>query len=94
MTYYQTFVAPVPQEKLEDYFALAKQMPPIRKAPIALAVVDVRPDNARKGKVTSFPQAVMCMDGEVPAFGFMTFRDKAHWGAIMAKTMVDPAMGP
>ena len=93
MTYYETFVAPVPKERLEDYFALAAKMLPMWKEHGVLSVVETRPDNVPMGKLTSFPQAVMCGEGEVPIFGFMTFRDKAHRDAVMEKAMADPAMG-
>lgn len=93
MTYYETFVAPVPRDKLDDYFALSAQMAPMWKAHGVLSVVETRPENVPMGKITSFPQAVACAEGEVPIFGFMTFRDRAHRDAVMEKAMADPAMG-
>ena len=93
MTYYETFVAPVPRDKLDDYFALSAQMAPMWKAHGVLSVVETRPENVPMGKITSFPQAVACGEGEVPIFGFMTFRDRAHRDAVMEKAMADPAMG-
>jgi uncharacterized protein YbaA (DUF1428 family) len=92
MTYYQTFVAPVPKARLDEYFALAKKMTPLWKAYGALSVVDARPDNAPSGKLTSFPQAVICAEDEVPVLSFVTFRDRAHCDEVMEKAMTDPAM--
>ena len=92
MTYYESFVAPVPRDKLDAYFALAAKMVPIWKAHGVLSVVEARPENAPVGKLTSFPQAVQCKAGEVPVFGFMTFHDRAHRDKVMAQAMADPAM--
>lgn len=93
MTYYETFVAPVPRDKLDAYFALAAKMAPMWTALGALSVVETRPENAPMGKQTSFPQAVQCGTDEVPVFGFMTFRDRAHRDAVMEQAMADPDMG-
>lgn len=93
MTYFESFVAPVPRDKLDAYFALAAQMAPMWKAHGALSVVEARPENAHVGKLTSFPQAVQCGAAEVPVFGFLTFRDRAHRDAVMEKAMADPVMG-
>jgi uncharacterized protein YbaA (DUF1428 family) len=93
MTYYESFVAPVPQDQLDQYFALAAKMAPMWKAMGALSVVETRPENAPSGKLTSFPQAVHCGAGEVPVFGFLTFRDRAHRDAVMEQAMADPEMG-
>lgn len=93
MAYYETFVAPVPQDKLDAYFELAAQMAPMWKALGVLSIVETRPENVPTGKLTSFPQAVQCGAGEVPVFGFMTFRDRAHRDAVMEQAMADPAMG-
>jgi uncharacterized protein YbaA (DUF1428 family) len=93
MAYFETFVAPVPQDRLDDYFALAAKMAPIWKAYGVLSLLDARPENVPVGKLTSFPQAVQCDDGEVPVFGFMTFRDRAHRDQVMEQAMNDPLMG-
>lgn len=93
MTYYETFVAPVPRDKLDDYFALSAKMAPMWKTHGVLTVVEARPENVPVGKVTSFPQAVQCGEGEVPVFGFMTFHDRAHRDRVMEQAMADPAMG-
>lgn len=93
MTYFETFVAPVPQDKLDEYFELADKMAPLWKAYGVLSLLDARPQDVPMGKRTSFPQAVQCDDGEVPVFGFMTFRDRAHRDAVMEQAMTDPVMG-
>lgn len=93
MTYFETFVVPVPQDRLDEYFTIAAKMAPMWKAMGALSVVEARPENVPMGKVTSFPQAVQCDDGEVPVFGFMTFRDRAHRDAVMEQAMSDPEIG-
>lgn len=93
MSYYETFVAPVPRDKLDDYFAISAKMVPIWKAHGALTVVEARPENVPNGKDSSFPQAVKCAANEVPAFGFITFRDRAHRDEVIEKAMADPAMG-
>jgi uncharacterized protein YbaA (DUF1428 family) len=92
MAYYEVFVAPVPQDKLDDYFALSAQMAPIWKEMGVISVLDARPADAPVGKLTSFPRAVMCGEDEVPVFGFMTFRDKAHRDEVMASAMQYPGM--
>lgn len=93
MTYYEAFVAPVPRDKLDDYFDLAAKMAPMWKALGVVSVVETRPDNVPMGKLTSFPQAVQCGKDEVPVFGFMTFHDRAHRDRVMEQAMADPAMG-
>jgi len=93
MTYYETFVAPVPRDKLDAYFAISAQMVPMWKAHGVLSVVETRPENVPTGKITSFPQAVQCNADEVPVFGFMTFHDRAHRDRVMGQAMADPAMG-
>jgi len=93
MTYYETYVAPVPRNKLDAYFAVSAQMLPMWKAHGVLSVVEARPENVPVGKVTSFPQAVRCTADEVPVFGFMTFHDRAHRDRVMEQAMADPVMG-
>ena len=93
MTYIDAFVAPVPKDKLDDYFAVVAKMAPIWKAHGVLSVVEARPDDVPVGKVTSFPRAVQCSAGEVPVFGYMTYRDRAHRDAVMEAAMADPAIG-
>ncbi|WP_022703616.1 DUF1428 domain-containing protein [Pseudorhodobacter ferrugineus] len=93
MTYYETFVAPVPRDKLDGYFALSTQMAPMWKAHGVLSIVETRPENVPMGKLASFPQAVQCGEDEVPVFGFMTFHDRAHRDCVMELAVADPAMG-
>lgn len=90
MTYTDAFVAPVPKDKLDDYFVIAAKMAPLWKAHGVLRVVEARPDDVPVGEITSFPRAVQCGPDELPVFGFMTYRDRAHRDAVLEAAMADP----
>lgn len=94
MAYVDGFVIPVPTAKREEYRALALMAAPIFKEHGALSVVECWGDDVPLGKLTSFPRAVQCEEGESVVFSWIIWPDKAARDAGNAKVMADPRMQP
>jgi uncharacterized protein YbaA (DUF1428 family) len=94
MSYVDGFVVPVPQDKKEDYRALAQKTSGKFIEQGALQVIEAWGDEVMRGKTTDFLMEVKAEDNESVVFSFVVWpskevRDKA-WAAIMA----DPEMHP
>lgn len=94
MAYVDGFVIPVPAAKKEAYRAIAQFAAPIFKEHGALHVVECWGDDVPFGKLTSFPRAVQCIEGESVVFSWIIWPDKAARDAGNAKVMADPRMQP
>ncbi|HQR90261.1 MAG TPA: DUF1428 family protein, partial [Caulobacter sp.] len=51
-------------------------------------------DDVPYGELTSFPRAVQATDDEIVVFSWITYTDRAHRDAVMAKVMADERMKP
>jgi PhnB protein len=91
--YTEIFVIPVPKQKSADYRKMAELSAKVWREHGALSYVEVEADDAKPGKVTSFPQSVDLKDGEFVIVGLVTYRSRAHRDEVNAKAMADPRMG-
>jgi len=90
--YVDGFVVPVPKKKLDEYKKIARKMGKIMKEHGALDYVECVAEDVKKGKVTSFPQAVKLKRTETVIFSWITFKTRKHRDQVWEKTMSDPRM--
>jgi uncharacterized protein YbaA (DUF1428 family) len=90
--YVDGFVIPVPKRKLAAYLRMARKGAKIWRDHGALEYVECVADDVKKGKVTSFPQAVKLKPGEVVVFSYIIYKSRKQRDRIMAKVMTDPRM--
>ena len=91
-SYTDGFVVPVPNEKQEDYRALAAKMAGTFRESGALRVVEAWGDDVQEGKTTDFRRAVKAEEGENVVFSFIEWPDKATRDAAWKKMMEDDQM--
>lgn len=87
--YMDGFVVPVPRKKLADYRKLARRAAKIWMEHGALAVRESVADDVKKGKLTSFPQAVKLKAGEVVVFSYIVFKSRTERDRNNKKVMND-----
>lgn len=92
MTYVDGFVAAVPTENKEQYIAHARQSAAIFREYGAIKVVECWGDDVPEGKVTSFPLAVQCKEGETVVFSWIVWPGKEARNEAWEKLMQDPRM--
>jgi uncharacterized protein YbaA (DUF1428 family) len=95
--YVDGFIIPVPRKNLAKYKKMAKLAARVWKDHGAIDYVECMADDVKKGKVTSFPQAVKLKPGEVVFFSWATYKSKSDSNRAMKKIMADPRfenMGP
>ena len=90
--YVDGYVVPVPRKKLEAYRKMARRSAKIWREHGALAYVECVADDVKKGKRTSFPQAVKLKAGEVVVFGWIVYKSRAQRDRVNAKVMKDPRL--
>ena len=89
MHYVDGFVVPVPRKSLKAYQAMAKKASKVWRDHGALEVVECVANDVKKGKWTSFPQAVKLKPGEVVVFSWIVYKSRSARDRIMAKVMKD-----
>ncbi|MCO5086973.1 MAG: DUF1428 domain-containing protein [Methylobacteriaceae bacterium] len=87
--YYDLFVAPVPEGKVEAFRKQTEAFAQVLKQNGARTFVEVEADDAKPGRVTSFPQSVKLEPGEKVFVGIVGFDDRKHRDEVMAKAMQD-----
>jgi uncharacterized protein YbaA (DUF1428 family) len=87
--YVDGFVVPVPKKKLAAYRAMARKAGKIWREHGALEFKECVADDVKRGKLTSFPQAVKLKPGETVFFSYIVFRSKGERNRINAKVMKD-----
>ena len=90
MNYIDGYVVAVPRENKEKYIELARNVAAVFKKHGALNLVECWGDDVPDGKVTSFPMAVQCKEGEVVVFSWITWPSKAVRDKGMENAMADP----
>jgi len=90
--YVDGFVVPVPKRKKAAYLRMARKGAKIWKEHGALEYVECWADDVKKGKVTSFPQAVKLKPGETVVFSYIVYKNRKQRDRIMAKVMNDPRL--
>ena len=91
-SYVDLVVTPVPMERLGDYRRLAEISAQIWREHGALSYIEVEADDAKPGKVTSFPQSVALETGETVIVAIITYRSRAHRDEVGGRAMKDPRM--
>jgi uncharacterized protein YbaA (DUF1428 family) len=87
--YVDGFVLPVPKKKLAAYRAMARKAGKVWREHGAVEFKECVADDVKRGKVTSFPQAVKLKPGETVFFSYIVFRNKVERNRINAKVMKD-----
>lgn len=94
MKYIDGFAAAIPAANKDKYIEHARLAAAIFKEHGALKLVECWGDDVPDGKLTSFPQAVLCQPDEIVAFSWIEWPSKAARNAGMEKVMADPRMQP
>lgn len=92
MAYVDGYLVPVKREKLEAYRALAEVAGTVWREHGALEYREWVADDAKPGKLTSFPQAVLLQDDEVVVFAYVVYESREQRDAVNAKVMSDPRL--
>ena len=95
--YVDGFLLPLPQKNLKAYKAMARKAGKVWREYGALDFKECVADDVKKGKWTSFPQAVKLKPGEVVVFAWILYRNRKHRDSVNKKVMKDPritAMDP
>lgn len=92
MAYVDGFVLAVPKDRLEAYKDMARLGAEVWMDHGALTYVECLADDVPYGELTSFPRAVQAADDEVVVFSWITYENRAHRDAVMAKVMADARM--
>jgi PhnB protein len=91
-SYVDLVITPVPEERLGEYRRLAETSARVWREHGALSYVEVEADDAKLGKVTSFPQSVALQPGETVIVSIITYRSRAHRDEVGSRAMKDPRM--
>jgi uncharacterized protein YbaA (DUF1428 family) len=89
MYYVDGFVVPVPRKNLKAYRQMALKASKVWREHGALEVVECVADDVKKGKSTSFPQAVKLKRGEVVVFSYIVYKSRKDRDRVLAKVMKD-----
>ena len=87
--YVDGFVLPVPKRKFKAYKAMATKAGKIWREYGALDYKECVADDVKKGKWTSFPQAVKLKPGEAVWFSFIVYKSRKDRDRVLAKVMKD-----
>ncbi|QBF29833.1 DUF1428 domain-containing protein [Thalassococcus sp. S3] len=90
MPYIQGFLSPVPVDQKAAYIEMAEKAWPIFQDYGALSTRECWGEDVPDGEHTSFPMAVKAEKGEVVAFSWIEWRDKAAYEACAASMETDP----
>ena len=88
--YVDGFMLPLPQKILKAYKAMARKAGKVWREYGALDFKECVADDVKKGKWTSFPQAVKLKPGEVVVFAWILYRNRKHRDSVNKKVMKDP----
>jgi len=91
-SYVDGYVVPVPKKNLKAYRRMAMKFGKICREHGALEYHECVGDDVKKGKVTSFPQAVKLKPGETVVFAWVIYKSRAHRDRVNAKVMKDPRL--
>ena len=89
MAYVDGFVVPVPKRNLAAYKAMARKAGKVWREHGALDYKECVADDVKKGKWTSFPQAVKLKAGEVVWFSYIVYKSRKDRDRVLAKVMKD-----
>jgi uncharacterized protein YbaA (DUF1428 family) len=89
MTYVDGFIVPVPKGKLKAYLAMAKKAGRVWRDHGALDYKECVADDAKVGKVTSFPRSVKLKKNETVIFSYIVYKSRAARDKCLANVMKD-----
>src|SRR5919106_1201885 len=92
--YVDGFVVPVPKRNLKAHRAMATKSGKVWREHGALEYTECIADDVKKGKHTSFPQAVKLKPGEVVFFSWIVYRNQKHRDSVNRKVMKDKRIAP
>ena len=92
MTYFEGFIAPVPETNREAYRKHAADAAPIFQEFGVKRHVEAWDSDVHEGKVTDFRMAVNAKPDEKVVFAWFEYPDKATRDSVNAKMMSDPRM--
>ncbi len=87
--YVDGFVLRIPRKNFDKYRAMARKAGRVWREHGALDYKECIADDVKKGKVTSFPQAVKLKPGEVVFFSWILYRNRKHRDSVNKKVMKD-----
>jgi uncharacterized protein YbaA (DUF1428 family) len=90
--YVDGFVVPVPKDKVDAYFDMARAAGEIWREHGALEFRECLADDVQMGEVTSFPRSVKVEEGETVVFSWIVFESREHRDRVNAEVMKDPRM--
>jgi uncharacterized protein YbaA (DUF1428 family) len=92
MQYVDGFVVPVPKKNLLAYRRMARKAGKIWREHGALDYRECLAEDAKVGKLTSFPRSVQLKTNETVIFAWIVYRSRAHRDRVNAKVMADPRL--
>lgn len=90
--YVDGFVLAVPKKNLQAYKRMAQKAGKIWREYGAVEYRECVADDAKPGKLTSFPQSVKLKPGETVVFSWIVYKSRAQRDRINAKVMKDPRL--
>jgi uncharacterized protein YbaA (DUF1428 family) len=87
--YVDGFVLPVPKRNTKAYLKMARLGRKVWLDHGALDYKECIADDVKKGKWTSFPQAVKLKPGEVVWFSWIVYKNRKHRDSVNKKVMKD-----
>ena len=90
--YVDGFVLPVPKRNTKAYLKMARLGRKVWLDHGALDYKECIADDVKKGKWTSFPQAVKLKPGEVVWFSWIVYKNRKHRDSVNKKVMKDKRM--
>jgi uncharacterized protein YbaA (DUF1428 family) len=92
MTYFEGFIAPVPEANKDAYRKHASEFAPIAEEFGVRRTVETWADDVPDGKVTDFKKAVNAEPGETVVFSFFEYPSKVERDSANEKFRSDPRM--
>jgi len=90
--YVDGFVVPVPKDKLDAYFDMAREAGKLWRERGALEFRECVADDVPMGEVTSFPRSVKVEEGETVVFSWIVFESREQRDRVNADVMQDPRL--
>ena len=92
MSYFEGFIAPVPQANKHAYLEHARSVAPVLQECGVRRMVEASADDVPHGKVTDFYRAVNAKEDETVVFSFFEYPNKAERDSASEKFMNDPRL--
>ena len=92
MPYVDGFIVPVPKKNLKAYRAMARKAGKVWREHGALDYRECVAEDAKVGKMTSFPRSVKMKPNETVVFSWITYKSRKHRDSVNAKVMKDPRL--